>query len=178
MINSGQGHQYRPLYITSSITLSPRLPDKALGNKILGKKHNLLQCSAATLEPFSQHTHIHTPSWVRHTMENKWVAISNVLITCKESLCSSIKQFSPHLSGVIWWQSEQNLQALLFWSVNNLSGVDREKHWMNLSLVFCTDARRHATLLRKVSEREPQMQPVEMITSRQIHCEACSKGYD
>lgn len=68
MINSGQGHQYWPLSITSSITLSPRLPDKALGNKILGKKHNLLQRSAVTLEPFQtacSHTH-HQKQMVSH----------------------------------------------------------------------------------------------------------------
>lgn len=71
MINSGQGHQYWPLSITSSITLSPRLPDKALGNKILGKKHNLLQRSAVTLEPFQTACFPPSPPPTSHTHHQK-----------------------------------------------------------------------------------------------------------
>lgn len=105
--------------------------NKPLGNKIWRRKPNLSHGGAVSLEPPSQSL-LPPPRliflWVlQRGMEDKWIAISSVLITCRELLCSSIKQFFPPLVKcnlvTQWTKKKPGKAPVLFWSLLLAAGA-------------------------------------------------------
>ena len=116
--------------------------------------------------------------WVlQRGMEDKWIAISSVLITCRELLCSSIKQFFPPLvkcNLVTQWTKKKKTwkgpRSVLISAASSRRRVDRLEHWMHLPLVSSTDAHCRDTPLSKRSTKTPQIELTQIIMSRWINC--------